>query len=313
MSDQEHPEGDGEQPKPGAGGAAVESPEAPPEPKDGGKPPDEGEETPEPSAFESMTLADIAKLKDDELAGFHGWLDSLPEERKQQFPGARQAAEADTRRAADDRRETEDRETQERLHVLDRQANQARDRVIEILRTAGEGFYEKVKTKAGDDFDLEGIPFDISAPEIQAALDQYAAARVPKLADTSLRNHVVLIQDAIEEQGEPLTRDDIERMLEEANKAGKSGTWAFLQEVARRANAAGRKAEQEIWEAKMPGERAAIRTLLEKEMHLEPEHGGGGGGGGSSVDLSTIRGIHEARRNGKITDAQAVTEIRKFA
>ncbi len=290
MSDDEKPEASGEEPPADAGGSTPVTPELTIEPKGdetlSGD--DGGEEKPEASAFESMSLSDIENLKDDELAGFQSWLDGLPPERREKFPGMRQVAEADTRRAADERREGDQRQAEERLGVLDHQANQSRDRVIEVVRSAGESFYEKVKAKAGDDFDLADIPFEISQPDIQAALDKYAAARVPKLASTAIRNIGDLIQDTIEEQGEPLTRDDLERMLDEAEKAGKPQTWAYLQEVARRAKAAGRSEANAEWEAKIPGERAAIRTQVEKGMDLEKIPVGAG-----------------ARRNGKAPKTQA--------
>lgn len=298
----------GDAPKAGAGDSSPADTPSVPEPKSDDN---SGEETPEPSAFESLTVSDIAKLKDDELAGFNAWFEGLPEERKAQFPGARQAVAADSHRATEERRASDQQAAQHRLEALDREADTAQEAVEKLLLDAGGVFFDGVKALVPDE-QVDSIPFDINKPELRKALDRYAETRAPKFNTAEVREIVTLIQDAIEGQGGPLNQEDLTRMLGESEKSGKPAIWQYLMEIQGRGHAEGRKEMDAEWEAKMPGERAAMRTMLEKEMGVEHVPAGGGTGGSATLDFTTIKGIHEARRNGKLTDEQARQRIGAF-
>lgn len=298
----------GEAPKVGAGDSSPIDTPSVPEPKGGD---DSGGETPEPSAFESLTVSDIANLKDDELAGFNAWFEGLPEERKAQFPGARQAVAADSHRATEERRASSQQASQQRLETLDREADTAQEAVEQILTDAGGTFYDGVQALVPEE-SLERVAFNINKPELRKALDRYAETRALKFNTAEVREIVTLIQDAIEGQGGPLNQEDLTRMLGESEKSGKPAIWQYLMEIQGRGHAEGRKEMDAEWEEKMPGERAAIRTKIEKEMGVEHVPAGGGTGGSATLDFTTIKGIHEARRNGKLTDEQAREKIGSF-
>ena len=241
-----------------------------------------GEEEPEPSAFESLTVKDISELKDDELAGFNAWFDELPAERKSQFPAARKAAEGDANRAAEERRVNDRRAAEARLLSLEKEANDAQGAVEAILATAGGAFYDGVQRQVPEE-SLEKVPFDINKPELRAALDRYAEAKSPKLNTAEVREIVNHVQDVIESLGDPLNAEDLTRLLGESEASGKPPIYQYLMEIDKRARASERKAVNAEWEEKMPGERAAIATKIEKGLNIERVPVGAGARSNGSV------------------------------
>lgn len=262
------------------------------------------DDQPEPNAFDRWT-AELRKLPQEERTAAHKrYFDSLPDEERSELPW---------------NVEERERSQLQQANTVQLNAQQQQEARLQGHRARAGQAFKRIKDHLDEVEADEGREKKADRNLIEDAVADYGEAAAQVHFNDQLVSIGTTIVSKLEQFG-PFDDETRQALVSQTSGKGMEARLGlYLDELVKRARVAETEGEEKrtkkAVEEAVAAERGALRTELLRELKVEPESEEPSGSRPQKkvIDMTTIGGIHDARRNGKLTDQQARERIHEIA